>query len=71
MEHKILPNWLYEAIKYLCAIGLPAISVAILSLGKIFGWEWANDCSQVLVVVQTLLGSLFCISAATYVKEDE
>ena len=56
----------YDIIKYLCVIFIPAISVAILGLGEIFGFAWAQPTSQVLAIVQTLLGSLFCISAATY-----
>ena len=56
----------YDCLKYLCVIGLPAISTFILGLGQIFGWLWCEPCSMVLVLVQALLGALFCVDAAGY-----
>lgn len=62
----MLTNKQYDVIKYLCCIGLPAIIAAILSLGTIYSWNWAETVAQTIGVFQVLLGSLFCISAASY-----
>ena len=65
----------YDFMKYLCVIGIPAASTFVLGLGQIFAWTWCEPCSLVLVLIQALLGTLFCIDAAGYnasiVSEEE
>ena len=56
----------YDFIKYLCVIGIPAVSTFIIGLGQVFEWVWCEPCAMVLVLVQALLGTLFCIDAAGY-----
>lgn len=56
----------YNVVKYLCVIGIPAVSAFILGLGEVFAWGWCEPCSMVMILVQTLLGALFCIDSAGY-----
>ncbi len=69
-----IPNKIYDIIKYCVCIALPAIQAALLSLTKIFGWPWGGTATECIVVVQTLVAALFCISLAGYQgknKEDK
>ena len=59
----------YDFIKYLCVIGLPAASTFVLGLGQIFGWAWCEPCSLVIILVQALFGTLFCVDVAGYNAE--
>lgn len=65
-----LPDKVYDVIKYVVCIALPAIQVALLSLTSIFGWSWGSTASECIIVVQTLVAALFCISLAGYNKEE-
>ena len=62
----IFSEKVYDFIKYVCVIGIPAVSTFILGLGQVFGWSWCEPCSIVLILAQTLLGALFCIDCAGY-----
>ena len=67
----MLNNKQYDIIKYICCIGLPAIATAIIGLGAIYNFvEIAEMIAKTISVVQVLLGSLFCISIATYKGDD-
>jgi len=59
-------NKIYDIIKYVTAVALPAVNTALLALTAIFGWPWGEQVSQVLIVVNTLLASVFCLSIAGY-----
>lgn len=56
----------YDIIKYVTAVAVPAVNTAILALTAIFGWDWGDTVSKVLIVANTLLASLFCLSIAGY-----
>lgn len=62
----IMNDKLYSIVKYLCVIAIPAVATAIGALGEVFDLPWTNLVIQVAPIVQTLLGSLFCISSANY-----
>lgn len=56
----------YNILKWVVSIVLPAIATAVITLGQIFGWEPADMIAQCIVVLQTLLGAIFCVGNATY-----
>lgn len=62
-----LPNRVYDILKWIVCLLLPACAVAITSLAEIYGFgEWAQQAALTIGVVQTFLGAIFCISAASY-----
>ena len=66
----IFSEKVYDFIKYVCVIGIPAVSTFILGLGQVFDWTWCEPCSIVLILVQTLLGALFCVDCVGYSKSE-
>lgn len=62
----LLTDKQYDILKWLITIVLPAIGTALLGLGQIFDWIWASTAVQVMVIIETLLGTVFAISSATY-----
>lgn len=68
---KIFSEKVYNVIKYICVIGLPAVSTFILAIGQIFDWQWTEACSMVFVAVETLLGALTCIDSVGYYSTDD
>ena len=66
-----MSNRLYDILKWICVILLPATGTLIFSLGSIFEWGWAGTCVGVITAVDTFLGALIGVSTAQYNKSKE
>lgn len=60
---------LYNWLKWICLIALPAVSVAYVGLSAVWGWPFADEVSKTVNVVCVLIGALIGISSANYYKE--
>lgn len=59
----MLPEKIYEAIRWIIAIVLPALGLFITSLADIWGWEIpAQEISLTLDAIGLFLGAIFGIS---------
>ena len=65
----ILNNKLYDALKWVTMIVLPALATAYVGLASIWGWPYADEVAKTTAVVCTLLGALLGISTAQYNKQ--
>lgn len=65
----ILPDKLYDLIKYVVTIILPAISVAYVGLAAIWGWPYADEVSRTFAVVYTFLCAVMGFSTLTAKEE--
>lgn len=61
-----LNDKLYDALKWLVMIVLPAMTTAYVGLAAIWGFPCAEEVSKTSAVVCTLLGALLGISTAKY-----
>lgn len=61
----ILPDRLYDAIKYFVTIIMPAASVLYVGLAGIWGWPYADEVSRTIAVVYTFLCAVMGISQLT------
>ena len=66
-----LPDRVYNVLKWLVLICLPALTTAYCGLDAVFGWGYADTVAKVSAIVCTLLGSLIGISTAEYNKDKE
>lgn len=59
-DNKFLPKWLYEGLRYLVSIVLPAIATFISGLNTAWNWNLPMDAIlSTFVAVETLLGAVF------------
>lgn len=59
----MLPQKLYEAIRWVIAIALPALGVLVVTIDSIWALGWpAQEISLTLDAVGLFLGTLFGIS---------
>lgn len=65
----ILPDKVYDAMKWITLVCIPALSTAFVGFASIFGWPYADEVAKASVVVCTLLGALLGISTAQYNKQ--
>lgn len=66
-----LNSKVYDILKWVAMIVLPALATAYVGLSAIWGWPYADEIAKTTAVICTLLGALLGISTAQYYKDDE
>lgn len=64
-----IPDTLYDWLKWICMICIPALTTAYVGLSAVWGWPYAEEIAKTSAVVCTLIGALLGISTAEYNKE--
>lgn len=64
-----LPNEVYDILKWVVMICIPAVTTAYVGLSAVWGWPYAEEVAKTSAVVCTLLGALLGISTAEYNKD--
>ena len=64
-----LPDSVYNILKWITMIVLPACATAYVGLAAIWGWPYADQVAKTTAVICTLLGALLGISTAQYNKD--
>ena len=67
---KALPNKVYDILKYLTIIVLPAIGALYTGLAQIWELPYAAQIPATITVICTFLGAILCISTALYNNGD-
>jgi len=60
-----LPDRVYDVIKLIVTVIMPAASVAYVGLAGIWGWPYADEVSRTIAVIYTFLCAVMGISGAT------
>ena len=60
---------LYDVLKWVVMIVLPALSTAYVGLAAVWGWSLADEVAKSCSVICVLLGALLGISTAEYNKQ--
>lgn len=63
-----LSNKVYDVLKALVTVAIPACTTFYVTLDSIFGWGFGDTVAKVSSAVCTLIGALLGISSATYYK---
>lgn len=66
----LLKDSVYNVLKWLVMIVIPACGTAYVGLAAIWAWPYAEEVAKTSAVVCTLLGALLGISTAEYNKQD-
>lgn len=64
-----IPNKIYDVLKWICMIVLPACGTFYFAIAGIWGLPYAEQIVGTIAAVTTLLGALIGISTANYNKE--
>ena len=65
-----LPDKLYDVLKWLVVIVLPAIGALYTGLSQIWSLPYAAEIPATFTVICTFLGAVLCISTAQYNKAE-
>ena len=63
-----IPNVIYDWLKWIVMIVLPALSTAYVGLAAIWHWPMADEVAKTCSVICVMLGALLGISTAEYNK---
>ena len=66
----ILKDFVYDTLKWVTMIVLPALATAYVGLASIWHWPYADEVAKTTAVICTLLGALLGISTAQYNKQE-
>ena len=61
----LLPSKLYDLIKFIVPVVMPALSVLYAGLAGIWGWPLADEVTRTFAVVYTFLCAVMGISSYT------
>jgi Na+/glutamate symporter len=65
----MLTNRVYDILKWVVMIAIPALTTAYVGLAAIWGFPYATEVAKTSAVVCTLLGALLGISTAEYNRQ--
>ena len=63
-----MSNKVYDVLKYIAQIVLPAIATLYFALAKIWGFPYATEITGTLAAVDAFMGALLQISTNNYNK---
>ena len=66
---KPMNDRIYDWMKWLVVICIPALTVAFVGLDSIFNWGYGDVVAKCSAILCTLLGTLLGISTAQYNKQ--
>ena len=66
----ILKDSVYDTLKWVVMIAIPALTTAYVGLSGVWGWPYATEVAKTSAVLCTLLGALLGISTAEYNKHE-
>ena len=65
-----MSNKMYDVLKYIAQIGLPAVGTLYYALSAIWGLPYGEQIVGTITAVDTFLGTLLMISSSAYRKEN-
>ena len=66
-----LNNKVYDILKWLVIIVMPAVATLYAALAAVWAWPYADEVVTTITAVDTFLGAVLCISTAQYHKENK
>ena len=66
----VLPDKVYNILKWICLIALPAIAVFYFTISKIWGLPYGAEIPATINAVAVLIGALIGISQHAINKEN-
>lgn len=64
-------NKVYDTLKYLAQVGLPALAVFVFTVGPIWELPKTDAISQTIVALNVLLGALLLLNQVKYNNSDD
>ncbi len=67
----MLSNKVYDILKFISLIILPAIATLVGTLGNIWHWPYIDQIVPSITAIDVFLGALLGISSINYAKKED
>lgn len=67
----ILPDKVYDALKWICLICLPALATFYGVISKIWDLPYGTEICSTITAIATLIGALIGVSHVNYYDKEE
>ena len=64
----VIPNKIYDVLKWLVLVVFPAITVFYCTIDNLFGWGFSEIVATISAALCTFIGAIIGISTAEYNK---
>ena len=68
---QFIPDKVYDVLKWVAMIVLPALITWYLGLAKIWGWPLGPEIAQTLMLLDAFIGALLGLSSIGYLSQKE
>lgn len=65
----MLNSKLYDCLKWIALVALPATTTLWLALASIWGWPYAEAIGATMAAITAFLGALLGVSSVQYAKK--
>lgn len=66
-----MSNKVYDVLKFIAQIVLPALATLYLTVANIWGLPYGEEISTTVMAIDTFLGAVLMISSSNYNKNKE
>lgn len=64
-------NRVYDVLKWICLIFLPAVAVLYSAIDGVFGWGYTATVTTIISAIEAFIGSMIGISTKSYRKKND
>ena len=64
-------NRVYDVLKWICLIFLPAVAILYSAIDGVFGWGYTATVTTIISAIEAFIGSMIGISTKAYRKEND
>ena len=64
-----IPDNVYDVLKWVALIALPALATFYSIVGKVWGWPYIGEVTTTITALGTLIGALIGLSTLSYNKD--
>lgn len=64
-----IPDKVYDVLKWIALIALPALATFYSIVGKVWGWPYIGEVTTTITALGTLIGALIGLSTLSYNKD--
>ena len=66
---QIFPDKVYDVLKWIVIIALPALAPFVRGICNIWGLPYGIEISDTIMIINSFLGALICVSTVGYNKK--
>lgn len=66
-----MTNKIYDILKWISVIVIPALVCLINTLGQVWGWKYTEEISMTIGAVGVFIGAVIQVASARYIKKQD